>query len=234
MSVYTIGDLHLALGNPEKTMEVFRGWQGYRQRIEENWRAAVRPEDTVVLAGDISWAMRLADTGPDFRFLDSLPGRKLLMKGNHDYWWTTRTKMEGFFAKEGLSSLFILHNNSVMADGVCLCGSRGWLFEGSEKYDPLVVAREEGRIRRSLEAAPPGAEKILFLHYPPVYGSQVIPEFFAAMADYGVRECYYAHLHGSGAAGAFQGEYRGVSLRLVSADFLKFTPFPVRTFTVCI
>lgn len=228
MSVYTIGDLHLSLGDPAKTMEVFRGWQGYQQRLEENWRAIVRPEDTVVLAGDISWAMHLAATGPDFRFLDRLPGRKLLMKGNHDYWWSTRAKMEGFFAREGLSTLFVLHNNAVMADGVWLCGSRGWLFEGSDKYDPLVVAREEGRIRRSLEAVPPGEEKILFLHYPPIYGEQVIPEFFGAMADYRVRECYYAHLHGGGAAGAFRGEYRGVSLRLVSADFLKFTPFLVR------
>lgn len=234
MSVYTIGDLHLALGNPEKTMEVFRGWQDYQRRLEERWRAVVREEDTVVLAGDISWAMRLCDTGADFRFLESLPGRKLIMKGNHDYWWTTRAKMERFFGEQGLSSLGILHNNAVMAGGVWLCGSRGWLFEGSDKYDPLVVAREEGRIRRSLEAAPPGEEKILFLHYPPIYGEQVIPEFFGAMADYGVRECYYAHLHGGGAAGAFQGEYQGVALRLVSADFLKFTPLLVRTFTVCI
>ena len=160
MSVYTIGDLHLSLGDPSKTMEVFRGWQDYQRRLEENWRAVVRPEDTVVLAGDISWAMHLNGTGPDFRFLDSLPGKKLLVKGNHDYWWTTRAKMEGFFAREGLNSLFILHNNSVMAGGVWLCGSRGWLFEGSDKYDPLVVAREEGRIRRSLEAVPPGEEKI--------------------------------------------------------------------------
>ena len=228
MSVYAIGDLHLAIGNPEKTMEVFRGWQDYQRRIEENWRALVRPEDTVVLAGDISWAMRLADAGPDLRFLDSLPGRKLLMKGNHDYWWTTRSKMEHFFAAEGLTTLFVLHNNSVEAEGVWLCGSRGWLFEGSEGYDPLVVAREEGRIRRALEAVPSDGEKLLFLHYPPLYSGQELPEFFAAMADYGVAECYYAHLHSSGAASAFQGEHRGVSLRLVSADFLKFTPLRIR------
>lgn len=228
MAIYAIGDLHLALGDPGKTMEVFRGWGDYQRRIEENWRALVRPEDTVVLAGDISWAMRLADTLPDLRFVDGLPGRKLLLKGNHDYWWTTRRKMESFFAAAGLTTLGILHNNSVEAEGVCLCGSRGWLFEGSEKYDPLVVAREEGRIRRSLEAAPRPGEKLLFLHYPPLYGGQELPEFFAAMADHGVRECYYAHLHGGGASQAFQGMHRGVSLRLVSADFLKFAPLRIR------
>ena len=141
MSIYAIGDLHLSLGNPEKTMEVFRGWQDYQRRLEDNWRALVRPEDTVVLAGDISWAMRLEDTREDFRFLDALPGRKLLMKGNHDYWWTTRRKMEAFFQAEGLTTLEVLHNNSVEAEGVFLCGSRGWLFEGNQKYDPLIVAR---------------------------------------------------------------------------------------------
>ena len=228
MSVYAIGDLHLSLGSPEKTMEVFRGWQDYQRRLAENWRALVRPEDTVVLAGDISWAMRLSDTLADFRFLDALPGRKLLMKGNHDYWWTTRRKMEAFFAAEGLTTLGILHNNAVEAQGAFLCGSRGWLFEGSQKYDPLIVAREEGRIRRSLESAPRSGEKLLFLHYPPAYGSQEQPEFFSAMADHGVRECWYAHIHGSGASGIREGEYRGVTLRLVSADHLKFTPLRIR------
>lgn len=228
MSVYAIGDLHLSLGSPEKTMEVFRGWQDYQRRLAENWRALVRRSDTVVLAGDISWAMRLSDTLADFRFLDALPGRKLLMKGNHDYWWTTRRKMEAFFAAEGLTTLGILHNNAVEAEGVFLCGSRGWLFEGSQKYDPLIVAREEGRIRRSLESAPADGEKLLFLHYPPAYGSQEQPEFFAAMADHGVRECWYAHIHGSGASGIREGEYRGVTLRLVSADHLKFTPLRIR------
>ncbi len=228
MSVYAMGDLHLSLGNPEKTMEVFRGWQDYQRRIEENWRALVRPEDTVVLAGDLSWAMHLADTLADFRFLDRLPGRKLLMKGNHDYWWTTRRKMESFFAAEGLTTLEILHNNAVEAEGVFLCGSRGWLFEGSQRYDPLVVAREEGRIRRSLEAAPPDGEKLLFLHYPPLYSGQELPEFFAAMADHGVRQCWYGHIHGAGAAGIREGEHRGVELRLISADHLGFAPLRIR------
>ena len=228
MSVYAIGDLHLSLGCPEKTMEVFRGWQDYQGRLEENWRALVRPEDTVVLAGDLSWAMRLEDTLADFRFLDALPGRKLLMKGNHDYWWTTRRKMEAFFQAEGLTTLEVLHNNSVEAEGVFLCGSRGWLFEGNQKYDPLIVVREEGRIRRSLESVPPSGGKLLFLHYPPAKCSPELPEFFAAMADHGVRECWYAHIHGSGALGIREGEYRGVTLGLISADHLKFTPLQIR------
>ena len=228
MSIYAIGDLHLALGEPAKSMEVFPGWQRYMERLEERWRALVAPEDTVVLAGDISWAMGLEETEADFRFLEGLPGRKLLMKGNHDFWWNTRAKVEGFLDRRGLRSLSMLHNNSVEAEGTALCGSRGWLFEGSEKYDPLVVAREAGRIRRPLEAAAPGLEKVLFLHYPPIYGEQVIPEFFDIMEEQGVRECYYGHIHGPGAAGAFQGEHRGVRLRLISADFLHFVPLKIR------
>ena len=118
----------------------------------------------------------------------------------------------------------MLHNNSVTADGVALCGSRGWLFEGSAKYDPLVVAREAGRIRRSLEDAPPEAEKILFLHYPPIYGEQVIPEFFDIMEEHGVRECYYGHIHGYSSGYAINGERIGIDFRLVSCDYLQFCP----------
>ena len=164
----------------------------------------------------------------DFRFLEGLPGRKLFLKGNHDFWWTTRKKTEAFLESQGLGSLSMLHNNAVEADGAALCGSRGWMFEGTGGCDPKVIAREAGRIRCSLEAAPPGLPKILFLHYPPIYGAQLIPEFFEAMEEFGVRECFYGHIHGPGAAGAFQGEYRGVQLRLISADFLRFSPLKIR------
>ena len=226
MSVFVIGDLHLSL-SIDKPMDVFGGWIDYMTRLEENWRESVKPEDTVVVAGDISWAMKLEDLQKDFDFLHSLPGRKLLMKGNHDYWWTTRTKMERHFAAQNWDTLQVLYNNAVLVDGVALCGSRGWTFENGETADQLVIAREAGRIRRSLEAAGDAQEKILFLHYPPIYGRQVIPEYFDIMKEFGVTRCYYGHLHGPGIKSAVEGNFFGVDLRLISADYLKFQPLRV-------
>ena len=208
MAIFTIADLHLPLSVPEKTMEVFPGWTNYVQRLEENWRRLIAPEDTVVVGGDISWVMQLERGEADFRFLDSLPGRKLLMKGNHDYWWSTRKKMEAFFASRGLTTLEILHNNAVEAEGLALCGSRGWIFENGAAADQLVIDREAGRIRMSLE----GARKGLYLNL---------------MKEVGVRRCYYGHLHGPSVANAYVGDFQGIALRLVSADYLRFCPIPV-------
>ena len=226
MAVFAIGDTHLSLSCP-KPMDIFAGWEDYQQRLEYNWRAMVAPEDTVVVAGDISWAMRLEDTVADFDFLHRLPGRKLLLKGNHDYWWNTRTKMEGFFAQQGWSSLGILHNNAIEAEGVALCGSRGWIFENGQAHDAKVIMREAGRIRTALEAALPGMERLLFLHYPPIYGQQIINEFFDLMEKFNVRQCFYGHLHGPSLVSAFQGEFRGVCMKMISADYLKFVPWRI-------
>ena len=227
MAIFTIADLHLPLSVPEKTMEVFPGWTNYVQRLEENWRRLIAPEDTVVVGGDISRAMQLERGEADFRFLDSLPGRKLLMKGNHDYWWSTRKKMEAFFASRGLTTLEILHNNAVEAEGLALCGSRGWIFENGAAADQLVIDREAGRIRMSLEGARKGLEPVLFLHYPPVYCGQQIPAYLNLMKEFGVRRCYYGHLHGPSVANAYVGDFQGIALRLVSADYLRFCPIPV-------
>ena len=227
MSIYAIGDLHLSFGE-KKDMNIFPGWENYVERLERNWRRVVQPEDTVVVAGDVSWAMKLENTLKDFQFIDSLPGQKYLMKGNHDYWWTTASRMNRFLKEQGLNSLHILHNNAAVAEGLALCGSRGWMFEEGEREDGSITAREAGRIRLSLEAAPPDAEKILFLHYPPVFGDQCIPEFFDLMKEYGVRECYYGHLHGEAIPLAFQGEFFGVDCRLISADYLHFCPQKIR------
>ena len=182
MSIFAIGDPHLSLGC-NKEMNIFAGWHDYVQRLEQNWREWISSEDTVILAGDISWAMNIEDTLADFTFLHRLPGEKYLMKGNHDYWWRA---------------------------------------EGS------ITARELGRIRRSLAAAPPENEKILFLHYPPIFGQQVIPEFFDVMKEYGVKQCFYGHLHGGAIPLAYQGEFFGVDCRLISADYLKFCPIKIR------
>ena len=132
MSVYAIGDPHLSLGC-DKEMNIFAGWHDYVQRLEQNWREHISPEDTVILAGDISWAMNMEDALADFTFLHGLPGEKYLMKGNHDYWWTTVSSMQRFLDQHRLNTLHFLHNNAVTAEGVSLCGSRGWMFEEGER-----------------------------------------------------------------------------------------------------
>ena len=226
MALFVLGDTHLSLGGA-KPMDVFPGWEGYVEKLEANWRRLVKPEDTVVLAGDISWSMRLADTRKDFAFLNGLPGRKLIMKGNHDYWWSTANKMNEFFRAEGFDTLRLLHNNSYTVEGYALCGTRGWLFDADEPHDEKVMNREIGRLRLSLDAAEPGREKLVFLHYPPVYTGADAPEIVAVLKEYGVRRCFYAHLHGKAIRFAVQGEVDGIRYKLVSADGLHFCPYKI-------
>ena len=226
MALFVLGDTHLSLGGA-KPMDVFPGWNGYVEKLEANWRKLVKPEDTVVLAGDISWSMRLADTRKDFAFLNGLPGHKLIMKGNHDYWWSTANKMNAFFRAEGFDTLRLLHNNSYTVDGYALCGTRGWLFDADEPHDEKVMNREIGRLRLSLQAAEPGKEKLVFLHYPPVYTGADAPEIVAVLKEYGIRRCFYAHLHGKAIRFAVQGEVDGIRYKLVSADGLQFCPYKI-------
>ena len=162
MALFVLGDTHLSLG-ASKPMDIFPGWNDYVERLEKNWRKLIKPEDTIVLAGDISWAMRLTDTRKDFEFLQSLPGQKIIMKGNHDYWWSTVNKMNAYLKAEGFDTLHILHNNSYSVEGYALCGTRGWLFDAGEAHDEKVMNREIGRLRMSLDAAEPGLEKLVFL-----------------------------------------------------------------------
>ena len=225
MSLFVIGDTHLSLST-DKPMDIFGGWKNYMQRLEENWRSVVQPQDTVIIPGDVSWGMSLEQAKEDFLFLHRLPGKKILMKGNHDYWWATRAKMESFLEGNGLDSLSILHNNAVSVEGLSLCGSRGWMFEQGQEDDKKIINREAGRIRASLQDAQRFGEqeKVLFLHYPPVFMQDSIPEFFEVMNQYGVRRCYYGHIHSQGCRFAFQGEWCGVQLEMVSADYLRFMP----------
>lgn len=225
MALFTIADLHLSLGT-SKPMDVFKGWQNYVERIEANWRSRIKPEDTVVLGGDISWAMQLEETLPDFSFLQGLPGQKIILKGNHDYWWTTMAKMNAFLAKNGLTTLRFLFNNSYPLEGAWLCGTRSWLFDPGQAHDAKIIQRETGRLRASLQAAGQG-EKIVFLHYPPVYTGAEAPEVIQAMKDFGVKRCYYGHLHGASIGRAVQGVVDGIRYKLVSADSLEFDPVPV-------
>lgn len=226
MAIYTIGDLHLSLGCG-KPMDIFPGWQGYMEKLEHHWNTLVRPEDTVVLAGDTSWAMKLEDTAADFSFLQRLPGQKLLLKGNHDYWWTTVKKMERFLQENGFDSLHILHNNSILAEGLAVCGTRSWMFDVGEPHDEKVMNRELGRLRASLEAAPEGAERVAFLHYPPVYPNANAQQVIDLLKEYDVKRCFYGHLHGNAIRFAVQGTVDGIEYRLISADALAFCPYKI-------
>ena len=207
--------------------EALQTVHGYVERLEANWRKLVKPEDTIVLAGDISWAMRLTDTRRDFGFLQQLPGQKLIMKGNHDYWWTTANKMNAYLKAEGFDTLHILHNNSYSVEGYAICGTRGWLFDVGEPHDEKVMNREIGRLKMSLDAAEPGLEKLVFLHYPPVYTGTSAPEIVATLKAYGIRTCYYGHLHGNAIRYAVQGDVDGIRYKLVSADGLRFCPYRI-------
>ena len=207
--------------------EALQTVHGYVERLEANWRKLVKPEDTIVLAGDISWAMRLTDTRRDFEFLQQLPGQKLIMKGNHDYWWTTANKMNAYLKAEGFDTLHILHNNSYSVEGYAICGTRGWLFDVGEPHDEKVMNREIGRLKMSLDAAEPGLEKLVFLHYPPVYTGTSAPEIVATLKEYSIRTCYYGHLHGNAIRYAVQGDVDGIHYKLVSADGLRFCPYRI-------
>lgn len=226
MAIFVIGDLHLSLGT-DKPMDVFPGWQGYLEKLKENWLALIAPGDTVVLAGDTSWAMKLEDTAADFAFLEGLPGKKLLIKGNHDYWWNSVSKMRCFFAQQGFASLEILHNSSVLAEGCALCGTRSWMMDAADPQNEKVRAREQGRLRASLAAAAPGCERLAFLHYPPVAPGGTAGEVVALLKEYGVRRCFYGHLHGASIRTARQGLIDGVEYRLISADALSFCPLRI-------
>ena len=223
MALYVLGDTHLSLG-ASKPMDVFPGWNGYVERLERNWRKLIKPEDTIVLAGDISWAMRLNDTRRDFAFLQELPGQKLIMKGNHDYWWTTANKMNAYLKAEGFDTLHILHNNSYSVEGYALCGTRGWFYEEERGgHSAKIFNRELIRLEASLKAAGE-REKYCFLHYPPLYQGYRCQEILDLLHRYGVTRCFYGHLHGGSHRLAAVGEQDGIQFRLVSADYLRFQP----------
>ena len=229
MSLFVIGDLHLSLGE-DKPMDVFSGWNDYVQRLENNWRRLITDDDTVVIAGDISWAMKLEETLTDFRFIHSLPGKKLLLKGNHDYWWATKKKMDEFISVNHLDSLSILFNNAFRVGEYAVCGPRGWFLENEAPEDIKVLNREVGRLKMSLEQAKKlGGEPVVFLHYPPYYRGLECSEMMDVLLEYGVKKCYYGHIHGKkNFRLAFEGEYRGINFRLISGDKVEFVPVLVR------
>lgn len=239
MSLFTIADLHLSTAT-DHPMDVFGSrWQNYTQKIEKNWRAVVTDADTVILPGDISWAMHLCEAREDFAFLDSLPGKKMLGKGNHDFWWETATKLHRFFAENGFTTLSLLYNNAYVVENFIVCGTRGWFLEEGQQQTvgdvdyTKIVNREVGRLKLSLDTAVAlrkgehaNKEILVFLHFPPVWNGFECREILDLLASYGIRRCYHGHIHGIYHAPRTR-QIGDLSLTMISADFLDFCPLRI-------
>lgn len=224
MALFVLGDTHLSLGG-SKPMDVFGGaWVDYVDKLKAGFQV-VQETDTVVLCGDISWGMSLQEAKPDFQFLqERLPGRKILLKGNHDYWWETVAKMTRFFGAEGLENFQFLHNNCLCYGEIALCGTRGWFLDVEKgPHNEKMLRREVMRLEASFRAAGQ-REKICFLHYPPIYPGYRCQEILELLDKYQVKHCYYGHLHGRSTRAAFEERFQNTEFSLVSADHLAFVP----------
>ena len=224
MALYVIGDLHLSLSG-EKPMDVFgEKWANHVERTREAF-SHLHDDDVTVLAGDSSWGMSLDGAREDFAFIDALPGKKILLKGNHDYWWTTASKMKKFFADNGFHTLDILHNNCFFYGDYAICGTRGWFYEEDAEgtHTGKMLAREALRLEASFQAAE-GRPILCFLHYPPIYQGYQCPELLTIIDRWHAERCYYGHLHGVTHKRAFEGKRSFTDYSLISADYLGFVP----------
>ncbi|MBP7185351.1 MAG: metallophosphoesterase [Ruminococcus sp.] len=226
MSLYVLADLHLCFSDPTKTMSIFNGWQDYQERIKKHWLENIKQEDTIVLPGDISWGMSLAEAVPDFRFINELPGNKIIIKGNHDYWWSTMKKMEEFLDAEGFNTIKILHNNHFRYEKYGICGTRGWVNMPGETQDEKVLKREVQRIETSIRSAlSEDLEPIVFLHYPPIFATNFNYDILEILYRYNIKDCYYGHIHGRSAHElCVTNTYDGINFHLIAGDYLQFIP----------
>lgn len=241
MSIYTIADLHLSIAHPEKSMSYFgQRWEDYEEKLIRNWRMLVNDCDSVILPGDISWAMTLNDSEADFAFLDSLPGKKYIGKGNHDFWWSTASKVYAFWEAHGFTTLHMLYNNAYLLEDRIICGTRGWFFD--EKAQKTVSKtdfeklcnREYLRLKQSLDAgvalrAESGRELPIytFLHFPPIWGTERCENLLSLLCEYGVKRCYFGHIHTYYRPITVK-EYQGITFELIASDHLGFLPQLVR------
>lgn len=234
MALYAISDLHLSHGVNKPMGKFGARWTDHAEKIRKRWSVLVEEDDTVVIPGDISWAMTLSEAAEDFRFLESLPGKKILSKGNHDYWWTSVSKMNAFLAEQNVTSVQFLLNNAFLVDDVIVCGSRGWFLEEKLQSDAFdadyekLVQRECLRLTASLTegqrlAGGRDLPTAVFLHFPPVYGDFRCEPLLNVMKQFGVTRCYYGHIHGNYEIPP-SFEYEGVNLAILSADYLNFIP----------
>lgn len=224
MSLYAIADLHLSLSSG-KPMNIFPGWDNHVERLEKNWQTTVSPDDTVVVPGDISWAINFEEAKADFDFINRLNGHKVIMKGNHDYWWNSMAKMNRFLDENGFDTITIVHNNYYPYGEYGICGTRGWIKDTEEPADAKVLAREAGRLEASIKAAlADGKKPIVFLHYPPIFANDYNREILDVLFRYDIKNCYYGHLHGNAHRYAVCGEVDGINYQLIAGDFVQFCP----------
>lgn len=229
MSIYVIADLHLSF-NDNKPMDIFGdNWKNHYEKIKNNWIKKVNENDIVVLPGDFSWAMNIKDTYKDFEFLNDLPGKKILLKGNHDYWWTTLKKMNEFIEENEFSNIEFIYNNSVLYENTIITGTRGWALLNQEE-DKKMIKRENARLKLALEDGIKkfGKDKeiIVFMHYPPLLNDKLEEnkylDFYQTLKEYDVKKCYYGHLHGNSHKEAVIGNVGGITFKLISSDYLNF------------
>lgn len=229
MALYAVSDLHLPIGI-DKPMDIFGSkWTNYVQKLENNWKSIVNNDDTVVIPGDISWATYLEQSIPDFDFLEALPGRKIIMKGNHDYWWTTMSKLNAFIEKNNYKTIEFLHNNCAMYKDIALCGTRGWSYIGTgdaTDEDKSIYQRELGRLKLSIDSAKKNnpSQIIAFFHYPPITLEYAESEFVKILNNEDIKLCVYGHLHSQGHKNAVCKTHDGVKYMLVSCDYTDFIP----------
>ena len=226
--IYAIGDLHLSF-NEDKPMDIFGdNWENHEEKIKQDWLKKVNENDLVLLPGDFSWSMHLKDTIKDFEYLNSLPGKKILLKGNHDYWWTTVTNMRNFLEENNFQNIDFLHNNSYEYEGYIIAGTRGWI-QSADEEDKRLVQREVQRLELSIQDGIKkyGEDKpiIVNMHYPPIANGP--SPFMEVMKKYNVRKCIYGHLHGESIKEAIEGIHDGIEIKLVSSDSLNFTLWKV-------
>ncbi len=225
MSIYTIGDLHLSF-NKNKPMSIFgENWEKHEDKIKKNWEETIKENDYIIIPGDFSWATYLEEAYEDFKYLNELPGNKILLKGNHDYWWTTVTKMKEYLKCNNFNTIDFLHNNSYLIEEKIIVGTRGWNLLDAESNSKMIN-RENNRLKLSIQNGinEYGKDKeiLLFMHYPPVTINNMNSEFVKTMKQYNIKKCYYAHLHGNSHKDAIEGEQNGINFKLISADYLKF------------
>lgn len=232
MAIFTIADLHLALGI-DKPMDIFGGrWSNYMEKLKNNWISAVKEEDSVIIPGDISWATYIDNAYEDFKYIDALPGKKIISKGNHDYWWTTASKLNKYLDENNFRTISFMHNNAFSIENIAICGTRGWKCPGEDDFkkdDDKIYKREITRLELSIKSAQaiPHKKKLVFMHYPPVTTKSQTSGFIDIMKQYNITNCFFGHLHGEGIKGAIEGEYESINLKLISADHLDFMPILV-------